>query len=64
MAEYKELQSTEMGICVSCLNRQGPVEPDARDYRCDSCGENQVFGIEELLIAGKLEIIEEESNAK
>lgn len=38
------------GFCLSCGAEQGPVEPDARNYTCEDCGEKQVFGAEELLI--------------
>lgn len=38
------------GICYACGNIQYGVEPDARSYRCDECGKNAVFGIEETLI--------------
>jgi hypothetical protein len=38
------------GFCILCgLEAQG-VEPDARNYVCESCGAEQVFGAEELLI--------------
>jgi len=37
------------GFCTACGDQAGPVEPDAREYRCESCGENAVYGAEELL---------------
>lgn len=37
------------GFCKACGHEQKGCEPDARNYTCDSCGENQVFGAEELL---------------
>ncbi len=37
------------GICLACGLDQDGCEPDARRYECDSCGENAVFGAEELL---------------
>lgn len=37
------------GFCLSCgLDAEG-VEPDARNYECESCGESKVFAVEELL---------------
>jgi hypothetical protein len=39
------------GLCLSCGNEQGGCEPDARRYRCESCGAKQVFGAEELLLS-------------
>ena len=40
-----------MGICIACGNEQEGVEPDARRYECESCGERKVYGAEELLMA-------------
>ena len=40
------------GFCVACGEEAYGVEPDARNYECESCGERQVFGAEELLIMG------------
>jgi len=37
------------GFCKACGHEQEGCEPDARNYTCDSCGKNQVFGAEELL---------------
>jgi hypothetical protein len=38
------------GFCLACGNEQGGCEPDARRYKCEACGERQVYGVEELLI--------------
>jgi hypothetical protein len=38
------------GFCLSCRAEAEGVEPDARNYRCESCGAKQVFGAEELLM--------------
>ena len=40
-------------------NRGDPREPDARRYRCESCGANAVYGAEELLIRGIIRFSEE-----
>ena len=40
------------GICKACGEEQGCCEPDARKYECEACGENEVYGAEELLICG------------
>jgi ribosomal protein L40E len=39
-----------IGICIACGAENSPVEPDARGYRCESCGEPKVYGAEELLL--------------
>jgi len=41
-----------MGFCIRCGAEAFEVEPDARKYECDICGENAVYGAEELLIMG------------
>lgn len=38
------------GICKACGEDADGVEPDARNYKCEGCGESQVFGAEELLM--------------
>lgn len=38
------------GFCIACGEDAYGVEPDARNYTCESCGASQVFGAEELLI--------------
>lgn len=38
------------GFCLACGAEVEGVEPDAREYECEACGEPQVFGAEELLL--------------
>jgi len=38
------------GFCVACGASADGVEPDARGYTCESCGEPGVYGAEELLL--------------
>lgn len=38
------------GLCVICGADAEGVEPDARRYECEACGEPGVYGAEELLI--------------
>jgi hypothetical protein len=38
------------GFCLACGEQADGVEPDARNYVCESCGARQVFGAEEILI--------------
>ena len=39
-----------LGFCLACGAEAYGVEPDARKYECESCGERKVYGAEELLI--------------
>lgn len=38
------------GFCLACGEEAEGVEPDARNYECESCGASKVFGAEELLL--------------
>lgn len=42
------------GRCLACGAEACGVEPDARKYECESCGENKVYGLEELLMMGRV----------
>ena len=39
-----------IGFCILCGCESEGVEPDARNYTCESCGAQQIFGAEELLM--------------
>ena len=39
-----------IGFCVACGAEHFGVEPDARGYPCQDCGECKVYGAEEILI--------------
>jgi len=41
------------GFCFACGETQSGVEPDGREYACESCGAEQVFGAEEVLLQGR-----------
>lgn len=38
-----------LGFCIACDAEAYGVEPDARRYACEACGERQVYGAQELL---------------
>ncbi len=40
------------GFCLACGAEAYGVEPDARKYKCESCGKNAVYGAEECLVMG------------
>ena len=39
-----------IGFCLACGDEASCVEPDARGYLCEGCGERQVYGAEEILM--------------
>lgn len=53
--ELAELDTT--GFCVACGAEVLGVEPDARRYACEGCGEQMVYGVEELVLMGLVRII-------
>jgi hypothetical protein len=38
------------GFCLACGEETEGCEPDARRYKCESCGAKQVYGAEEVLL--------------
>jgi hypothetical protein len=38
------------GFCIACGAKSYCCEPDARGYRCESCGASKVYGAAELMI--------------
>ena len=52
--EMYSVNNSDEGFCLACSSTQVGVEPDARRYECESCGEHLVFGFQELLIMGLL----------
>lgn len=41
------------GFCVACGEQHdGLLEPDARNVHCENCGQDQVFGAEEIVLMG------------
>lgn len=45
------------GFCTNCndITNSG-VEPDARRYDCEVCGERAVYGMEEALMNGSIQV--------
>ncbi len=48
------------GLCLACneITTYG-VEPDGRRRECEQCGEPTVFGLEEAMIMGEIELMGE-----
>lgn len=57
--EYTEACESNMGYCTNCKDfTTDSCEPDARKYKCDVCDLRTVFGAEEALMMGIIEIDE------
>ena len=61
--DYRELQEAYGGFCLACKQKAYGIEPDARNYNCESCGAEEVFGLEELLIMGNISFKDEEDES-
>lgn len=48
-AESEMFGMDNPGFCIACGNEQDNCEPDAREYPCENCGENKVYGAQELM---------------
>ncbi len=52
LEEIEDAREEYGGFCIHCGAYREEVEPDARGYTCDDCGEDAVYGAEELVIMG------------
>lgn len=59
-ATYEEYRESGSGLCDACgAVRDGFTEPDAENYPCDSCGQSEVQGIENLMIESRIKFTDE-----
>jgi hypothetical protein len=49
-AERQMFGMDNPGFCLACGNEQEGCEPDARNYKCEACGEREVFGASEIVM--------------
>lgn len=60
-ATTEQVEDGTNGGCTSCGHvQEGGVEPDAREYECEECGEKKVYGLEELIVMNELELVDED----
>lgn len=57
-ADYLRMRGEYIGLCLECHEERECTEPDACSYPCEECKSDRVFGIEELLLMGRIEITE------
>lgn len=57
MEEYWHYRNELVGFCTACQDwTRECTEPDAREYDCPVCEELTVFGTEEAMLMGLLEV--------
>lgn len=54
--EYQDMLDSSTGLCRACGAHRECTEPDARKYKCEECDKLEVYGLEELVIMGELDI--------
>jgi hypothetical protein len=55
--DFTEYAEQNMGYCKACREfTHDCCEPDARNYECPECGESEVFGAEEAMLIGIIEV--------
>lgn len=59
-ATEEELTDGTVGACAECGEFAHSVEPDAEKYLCECCGECAVYGLEQLLLLGQLDLVDDE----
>ena len=63
-ATVSDVEDGTLGACRHCGEVQDGCEPDARNYTCEACGMAEVFGFEELVVMGEVEIVEDNDDAE
>lgn len=59
VVQAADVMDGTMGVCLRCGEEAYGVEPDANGYRCESCGEPSVYGLEEAVIMGVVDVDDE-----
>ena len=49
-ARRQMISLDDPGFCLACGHEQGGCEPDMRKGKCESCGEDEVYGADDLLM--------------
>jgi Zn finger protein HypA/HybF involved in hydrogenase expression len=57
-SEFRAQDRELAGWCLACGEDAYNVEPDARRYTCEACGKKAVYGAQEALIMGRVELTE------
>ena len=60
--EYRDGCDEDEGRCLSCGSVTNGVEPDAREYTCEECAAPRVYGLEELMMMGRIDLCDPEED--
>jgi Zn finger protein HypA/HybF involved in hydrogenase expression len=60
LKEIQEAADENQGWCTNCEEwTHDNCEPDARKYECPECEHNTVYGAEELIVMGLVDLSED-----
>jgi Zn finger protein HypA/HybF involved in hydrogenase expression len=63
--EYTEACDDNLGLCTKCWEIADMFcEPDAKKYKCPNCDAMAVQGMENALIVGNIEFVDESVSAE
>lgn len=54
LSQVTESRHESLGWCRSCGAECDGCEPDAQNYHCEECGDDEIYGGEEYLMRGWL----------
>jgi DNA-directed RNA polymerase subunit RPC12/RpoP len=55
--EYQMADDEMEGRCTACGMEAYGVEPDARRYTCEYCEARAVYGVQELMLMGQIDLV-------
>lgn len=55
--KYLQLDADLIGLCRSCGHERATTDPDACGDLCPTCGQAEVYGVEELLTREEIRIL-------
>ena len=58
--EYRDLEDSNFGLCLSCGEESNSCEPDAAGYVCEICGAPKVYGLMHLLMDNRVVFLGED----
>lgn len=64
VADYQDAVDSYTGWCVSCKEfTTSCVEPDAEHYECEECSKSTVYGAEQAMMLGLIDLKEDEGTS-
>jgi hypothetical protein len=55
--EQSQFSLDNPGYCLACGAEYNDCDPDTRKRECEECGERKVYGLEQLVMMGCVDVI-------